>query len=336
MSQTSDQNGYHCCADICALLGTHSDHISSKESEHVSHRSTDRYCNADRITSTRLYEQLCKLSLLVLIVISTTTNDLFSLIYVHTQVNPILYAFLSENFRKAFHKIIACNLRGIYGANQSSYMQQTGQTSVVHSNYLAPVQTNSQLKRIDIPNKPPRPNDLNNNVNNDANDTPDMAESNRCLKSVNFSIIADGGLFPGNKQQDYLNRHSPSPTTDDQRSGDTTATLNKPINAKPILSSKGRFKCLDDEIVDEFVHTMELHSTNDESENDFIPMYELNKKTVPSVLNDSSAHEPTTTNETMNRTNGNINNSTTTTTASTAGLTTVTTMSNVGSNGVFL
>lgn len=31
------------------------------------------------------------------------------LAYMNSCVNPILYAFLSENFRKAFHKVIACN-----------------------------------------------------------------------------------------------------------------------------------------------------------------------------------------------------------------------------------
>ncbi|XP_022251908.1 allatostatin-A receptor-like [Limulus polyphemus] len=33
------------------------------------------------------------------------------LAYMNSCVNPILYAFLSENFRKAFHKIISCNPR---------------------------------------------------------------------------------------------------------------------------------------------------------------------------------------------------------------------------------
>ena len=33
------------------------------------------------------------------------------LAYMNSCVNPILYAFLSENFRKAFNKVIACNSR---------------------------------------------------------------------------------------------------------------------------------------------------------------------------------------------------------------------------------
>ncbi|GFU49609.1 allatostatin-A receptor [Nephila pilipes] len=31
------------------------------------------------------------------------------LAYMNSCVNPILYAFLSDNFRKAFHKVIACH-----------------------------------------------------------------------------------------------------------------------------------------------------------------------------------------------------------------------------------
>lgn len=42
------------------------------------------------------------------IVIQITSHILA---YMNSCVNPILYAFLSDNFRKAFRKVIACNPR---------------------------------------------------------------------------------------------------------------------------------------------------------------------------------------------------------------------------------
>ena len=241
-------------------------------------------------------------------------------------VNPILYSFLSENFRKAFHKVIACNLVGIYGVTQSSVMQQTGLTSCAQSTAFAPLRTNSQMKRS------PKPlNDLNNNANDLSPDQ--QLEINRNLKSVNFNIVADGGLFPHRTDSYKLTTSSSVNRVDEESnltSGDTdAATLNKQI--KPILSSKGRFKanCLADDATGGLENAMELHPTGEPTNSsplDLIPMFEFNKN-VPSV-DDSTSKESAIANDTMNKPTSGASSS------PSAAMTTMTTMT--GANGVFL
>lgn len=257
-------------------------------------------------------------------------------IFICSCVNPILYSFLSENFRKAFHKVIACNLVGIYGvAGQSSVMQQTGMTSCAQSGAFAPLRTASQMKR-----NPKQLNDLNNNANDLSPDQ--QLEINRNLKSVNFNIVADGGLFP-HRTDSYKLTASTSVNKLDEESNPVTsgdadaATLNKQI--KPILSSKGRFKaqCLDEDAG--FENAMELHPTDDQLANSnppdqmptMIPMFEFNKN-VPSI-DDSTSKESAITNDTMNKATPNSASSSPGAAMDVA-KNTMTKMS--GSNGVFL
>lgn len=197
---------------------------------------------------------------------------------------------------------------------------QTGQTSCAQSGAFNFTRINSQLKRSTQAKQ--TLNDLNNNAKDLI---PDQEELNRNLKSVNFSIIADGGLFP-HRTDSYKALNKTIDEENKLKSGcDVTNSLNKPI--KPILS-KGRFKkakCLDDdekyeENDEEFNKTIELHPMNSEPIN-CIPMYELtNKQSVPSV------DESTLNNDTMNK--QPVNSSTT--------MNTMTTLSNAESNGVFL
>lgn len=274
------------------------------------------------------YELIC-LSVLV-----ESPSNLFPPIFSNSCVNPILYSALSENFRKAFHKVIACNLVGIYGvAGQSSVMQQTGMTSCAQSGAFAPIRTASQMKR-----NPKQLNDLNNNANDLSPDQ--QLEINRNLKSVNFNIVADGGLFPHRTDSYKLNTASAGVNKPDEESNPVTgdadaATLNKQI--KPILSSKGRFKakCLDEEAG--FENAMELHPTGDQLANSnppdqlptMIPMFEFNKN-VPSV-DDSTSKESTINNDTMNKPTPNGSSPA----AIDVAKDTMTKMTS-GSNGVFL
>lgn len=249
-----------------------------------------------------------------------------------------------ENFRKAFHKVIACNLVGIYGVNQAS-MMQTGQTSMPQqSAYLTPMRTNSKrnLNRqltTDLDNN-------NNNNNNDEKELPDILESaNRNLKSVNFSIVADGGLFPKNSQTDLneLSKCARSPTIE---SGETTTLINRnDKQIRPILNqSKNRFKssakCLEEE--DDLENDAELNESKMELHptEDFIPMYEY--KSVPSTnfnSNTDSIAVKESTNDTMNKSVNSVNNCTNCSNNSNSNnnsTTTMTMLNNAKTNGVFL
>lgn len=202
-------------------------------------------------------------------------------------------------------------------------MQQTGMTSCAQSGAFAPLRTNSQMKR-----NPKQVNDLNNNANDLSPDQ--QLEINRNLKSVNFNIVADGGLFPHRSDSYKLTTSSSVNRLDDESNpndGDA-ATLNKQI--KPILSSKGRFqaKCLDEEPDGEFENAMELHPTGEPTNSnppDLIPMFEFNKN-VPSSVDDSNSKESPITNETMNKPSSSSAAS-----SPGAALTTMTSMT--GSNG---
>lgn len=200
-------------------------------------------------------------------------------------------------------------------------------TSCAQSGAFAPLRTNSQMKR-----NPKQLNDLNNNANDLSPDQ--QLEINRNLKSVNFNIVADGGLFPHRTDSIKVATSSSVNRLDEEsnpNSGEPdAATLSKQI--KPILSSKGRFKakCLDEEPDGAFECAMELHPTVEPTNSnspDLIPMFEFNKN-VPSVDESNDSKESAITNDTMNKPT-NI-------AASSPGtaLTTMTTMT--GSSGVFL
>lgn len=55
------------------------------------------------------------------------------LAYMNSCVNPILYAFLSENFRKAFHKIIACNQKQTSALNKITQENKTERETTLNN-----------------------------------------------------------------------------------------------------------------------------------------------------------------------------------------------------------
>ncbi|XP_035208322.1 allatostatin-A receptor-like [Stegodyphus dumicola] len=55
------------------------------------------------------------------------------LAYMNSCVNPILYAFLSDNFRKAFHKVIACNQKRSSMPNKNTIEKQTERETTLNN-----------------------------------------------------------------------------------------------------------------------------------------------------------------------------------------------------------
>ncbi|XP_015916626.1 allatostatin-A receptor [Parasteatoda tepidariorum] len=59
------------------------------------------------------------------------------LAYMNSCVNPILYAFLSENFRKAFHKVIACNQKHTALPNRTTQENRTERETTLNNGTAA-------------------------------------------------------------------------------------------------------------------------------------------------------------------------------------------------------
>lgn len=70
------------------------------------------------------------------------------LAYMNSCVNPILYAFLSENFRKAFHKVIACNQKQGALPNKTTQENKTERETTLNNGISSRVNANNSSNDI--------------------------------------------------------------------------------------------------------------------------------------------------------------------------------------------
>ncbi|KFM63252.1 Allatostatin-A receptor, partial [Stegodyphus mimosarum] len=70
------------------------------------------------------------------------------LAYMNSCVNPILYAFLSDNFRKAFHKVIACNQKRSSMPNKNTIEKQTERETTLNNGTATKQTTNNSNNDI--------------------------------------------------------------------------------------------------------------------------------------------------------------------------------------------
>lgn len=70
------------------------------------------------------------------------------LAYMNSCVNPILYAFLSENFRKAFHKIIACNPKYTSAPNKGTQENKTERETTLNNGVNSRLNVNNESNDI--------------------------------------------------------------------------------------------------------------------------------------------------------------------------------------------
>lgn len=70
------------------------------------------------------------------------------LAYMNSCVNPILYAFLSENFRKAFHKIIACNQKQTSALNKITQENKTERETTLNNGVNSRLNGNNESNDI--------------------------------------------------------------------------------------------------------------------------------------------------------------------------------------------